>query len=47
VDFSATFQLVLMLDFTDAFPVRVVAVQRRVYLIEEHGLDISASFLPL
>lgn len=47
MDFSATFQLVLMFDFMDAFLVRVVAAQRRVYLIEEHGLDISASFLLL
>lgn len=46
MDFTATFQLVLVPDFMDTFLVRVVAAQRGVYLTEEHGLDISASFLP-
>jgi len=43
VDFSATFDLVLVLDFEDVFPIRAIVAQCGEYLTEEPRLDILAS----
>jgi len=40
MDFNADFHPVLMLDFMDVFPIRVVAALHKEYLVEESKLDI-------
>jgi hypothetical protein len=40
VDFSAAFHLVLVLDFSDGFPVRATSAQQREYMTKKTRLDL-------